>query len=85
MYLLSPANSPSLHSELIANIYTTNKGYNLARIANPHLRKLMQDVFSQRPVYATPSTKLSLRKVPGIPNLRDPGTDWCHKGLWRKD
>ncbi|USP79124.1 uncharacterized protein yc1106_06398 [Curvularia clavata] len=56
-------------------------GYNLARIANVHLRKLMQDVFDQRPVYAKPSKQLSLRRSPGIPNLRDPGTDWCHKGL----
>ena len=45
----------------------------------------MQDVFDQRPVYATPSKKLSLRRSPGIPNLREPGTDWCHKGLERAE
>ncbi|EUC41117.1 hypothetical protein COCMIDRAFT_40665 [Bipolaris oryzae ATCC 44560] len=29
-----------------------DRGYNLARIANPHLRALMQEVFTQRPVEA---------------------------------
>lgn len=55
------------------------------RIRNEHLRRLLDDVFNQRPVYAKPPAQLTLRKIPGIRNLRDPGTDWCHAGLGRRD
>ncbi|KAF1835323.1 hypothetical protein BDW02DRAFT_578916 [Decorospora gaudefroyi] len=57
-------------------------GYNTSRIANQHVRKLLQETAPSRPKYVRARNSTALRRVPAVPNLRDPGTSWIDAS-WR--